>query len=201
MPWLSLARRVHTAWLPAGAAAMAARRPACPALITKRTPFRPRFFRLRRNAAERSASSLRPIPHPRTSRALLLRTPVATTGAILIRRTPSQSADPDGNPSMRACGFPPRAGFDQRLSQLRDPGPYVKGRGRRQEAGSLLSAANQYWARIRALGARSAQDIGTDHSYGQGGRTIDRSHFVQLALRWGHAWCRDWLTVHTLGAD
>ena len=55
--------------------------PSCASEITRRTPFRPRFTRLRKNAVQNARSSDGPTSTPRTWRSPSLVTPTATTVA------------------------------------------------------------------------------------------------------------------------
>lgn len=88
------AHKVHAAPLPTRSLEDLANRsvePGMRSLMTHWTPRRPRAARSRRNAAQKGASSLRPLSKPKISLSPAWVTSVATTKARLITRSPSRT--------------------------------------------------------------------------------------------------------------
>ena len=84
-----VAHEVHAAPLPRAPEStvlIACFRPSCASEMTRRTPLRPRFTRLRRNAVQNARSSEGPTSMPSTWRSPSVVTPMATTVAWLITR-------------------------------------------------------------------------------------------------------------------
>ena len=77
-------QRCHV--VPLSTVLIACFRPSCASEMTNRTPFSPRFTRLRRNEVQKARSSEGPTSMPRTWRSPSLVTPTATTVAWLTTR-------------------------------------------------------------------------------------------------------------------